>query len=459
MRRAWAMAWAVSTLATLAGLQQSSEPPQQPRAPTSTRYHERPDHPWNRLHVALALRTGSDGSPLGLDEPDLLLWPDSRHLLEPARRESLLQALASAASAPAEERVVDPLPSVLMQQDLWALFDWAADTSGAWTDEETRARTSIAAATAATLHALAPRAADLTHLPDPLAAADASWKGSRGPDPLHPLRPFLPPGLADPDGGWVLLAAEGGGPLTPSHSAVHAGRSSFQVLLRLPEGRDVTQRFLAELGKHANTSTCAGCGFEPGVGPHEHLSRDLPPLPPGSAVALVRRALALDSEGVLHATQLVQSVQVRVFLDAPPAKGDETSWQRVHQPGFPWQAFAELRLDPARLMAGDPAALAPVREDQSVFRFLGTHGDEVAWSRLAHERAPHLQSCVGCHGSEGLASINAFTGIMSGPGTHHLLALRAPPRRIGAADLQSAFAAALAFKHSRPDWAALQARR
>src|SRR6478672_2899507 len=40
------------------------------------------NHLWNRLHTILHVRTGWEGQQFGQDSLDILLWPNTKHLLE-----------------------------------------------------------------------------------------------------------------------------------------------------------------------------------------------------------------------------------------------------------------------------------------------------------------------------------------------------------------------------------------
>jgi hypothetical protein len=427
-------------------LAQAGSPPPQPA-----------DDAWVRLHVALALRTDLDGVARTPRGPDLPLWPDSRYLLEPARHAELLEALAAAV---AERPMEDPLRAVCLQQELWATHDWAcaarADSPG-----EAAALEELAAALARTLAELAPAAAQLARLPDLLAAAESAGTLAREADPLSPRQPFLPPGLGRPDGSWVQLAVEDrtAVPFASTHASVFAGRSTFEVHLRLPGGRESTLTWLADLRARDATAACRGtwCADSGAEGlPHEHLARDLPALPAGSAAALVRRALAFDERGELHVTALVQSVQVRAFLAM--SEGGACLPDFAEPPAsWPWQALCELELELDRSSAPAPARLRPVvAHDPLRFDPLSAHGDPAhAMGGVLRER---LDACVACHGNVGLASVVSFTGFSTGPGTQFTLPLRDPPRRLSAADAQASRRAALEFKRARDDWRALRAR-
>src|ERR1043166_3157318 len=90
-------------------------------------YDSKPDHPWDRLHRALFLRSTPDGKEFGQDELDPLLWPKSTHLLAGPSHEKAVHALDDFLTARSEKLMEDPWKRAILQHDLWAVFDWAAD--------------------------------------------------------------------------------------------------------------------------------------------------------------------------------------------------------------------------------------------------------------------------------------------------------------------------------------------
>ncbi len=461
------------------------------------RFHPEAGHPWNRLHAAIARREVAAGQAIGLDEVDPLLWPSSSYLLEPERHAEVLAAIEAFVGAGEDAWIDDPLPRVLMQHDLWAVFDWAiaqepefdlmqlarweaerrrmsgeeadpervAAELGRQRDERRDRRRSLASALVPALARVAPTSEALAGLPDNLAAAERAWTGPREADPKQPQRPFLPLGLEDSNGAWLSLGELEGdrAPLAASHAAVFGGRSLFEVRLRIPAGREATLAWLAALREHpASVVDCEGgtCGIpleRPGLA-HQHLNPDVPQPPPGSMVALVRRVIAFDDQSRLQATRLVKSVQIRVFLDPPDGAARLTLGQQPE--GWPWQAVAEFVLDPARLLAGEAGGLVPIQSGQHAFTFLGSHGDQV--EHLPQDLDPrrdrgHLDRCVSCHGTAGTLSLNSYTRIFTGPGTHLVIPVRRPPRLLDEIGSNENLVQALEFKRERFDWGALWA--
>jgi hypothetical protein len=416
---------------------------------------------WTRLHEALARRTLHDGKVVGLDEAELLLWPDSDYVLEEERLKELRAALAAFRAAGPRGPEVDALRRVLMQQELWATFDWAFARTF-WTNgEQASTLTELAREIAAALAHTAPTAAEIASLPDSLAAAEAAGSVPTEPDLSDPQRPFLPRGLASGTDEFVYVrngtSAE---PLAQVHATARDGRELFGVALRLPAGRDATLAWIAKLPTSGTRCDGAICGpiFDAPNRLHEHLDPAHVALPPGTMVALVQRALAFDDKGMLHATRLALRVQVRTYLALPE---DIASVSRYEQPpGFPWQAVSEHALVPSRLLAGEGGCFVALQRGESAYFFVASHGDPIEHYVPASpemSRFGRLDSCMLCHGAVGLASVNSYTGIMSGPNTQGDVPLIELPRSFVPADEEALAVSAAVFKRARSDWGALWA--
>src|SRR5262249_32097189 len=113
-------------------------------------------------------------------------------------------------------------------------------------------------------------------------------------DPQHPERPFLPADLFDPAGPWVRFHETTYKPMTEQHFDGAGGRAAHVVFLRLPEGHAATERYLAGLRAGA-----------------------IKQFPPGTMVAMVRRALTVDRAAKVRAAPLTELVQIRVYRRIP----------------------------------------------------------------------------------------------------------------------------------------------
>jgi hypothetical protein len=272
------------------------------------------NHLWNRVHRALHVanpdRGIDDQEPL---EPNGFTWPESRFLTPRASPKAALEVLDLLLAAGPKAAVKDPLKRAVFQHDLWAAF---ADSTGpvlptdldvvnGWkldgqpfTDQgdstlpRLRERRALQRRLVQVLRLAAVTEDEIKALPDNLADAVRSGRFPATFNPSKPEQAFLPPDLLAGDGPWVVVSNPTQARLlgAPAHLATVKGRSVFVVLLRLPDGRKATERFLLEVGEGK-----------------------LPALPKGTQTALLRRMLLIDDQCRLRPTTLTESVQLRTF--------------------------------------------------------------------------------------------------------------------------------------------------
>src|SRR5437016_6684438 len=82
--------------------------------------------------------------------------------------------------------------------------------------------------------------------------------------------------------------------MTEQHFNGAGGRAAHVVFLRLPGGRAVTERYLKELGRDS-----------------------IKQFPPGTMLAMLRRALAVDRSTKVRVTPVTELVQIRVYRRIP----------------------------------------------------------------------------------------------------------------------------------------------
>src|SRR5262245_43396792 len=305
-------------------------------------YDPDPEHLWNRLHQALHIRfrdgDGDRHAPVSADQKfdpndlDPFFW-DRHHpylVSGPGHREALT-LLDEFLDKNAEVLVKEPLKRALLQRDLWALFDWAADPDWPKLDEKKRfvkERGELQSRLGRVIPRLALSAAEIENLPDNYAAA---VKAKRYPAEFQADRKsaaFLPADLRDPKGPWVLLGSSGGGLLAENHVQFFGGRSTFMVFLRLPEGRDPTLKYVDQLSEWLKKGAKGG-------------RATVPQFSANTQFALVRRTLLLDDQGEIRPTPLTEQVQLQVLHD-PTTTPDG-------KPGV--QTFLEFRLRREQLLA------------------------------------------------------------------------------------------------------------
>jgi hypothetical protein len=380
----------------------------EPWQETVTIYDGQADHLWNRLHRALFVRTTPAGKTLGHDEVDPLLWPRTRHLLTGRSHEDAGRLLDEFLTRDGDRLIRDPLKRAVLQHDLWTVFEWTAYPYGHFygTQEHGAARQALQRRLVQAIHRLAAAPSVIASLPDSYRAAVKSGAFATSYDSEHPERPFLPDNLFAANGPWVCVGGplDGPAPVALAHSSFFSGRSAFLVFVRLPGGRAETLAYLDKLN-HLPTPWALR-SRKPN---EEHrqdlleLRRDLPELPVGSQLALVRQMVLPTDTGELVATPVTESVQVRVRLVG--VRGG--------------QSFTEFALRRSDLFAGKAGGLQLVPADAPAYLALQfVTGPEDPFEPSAEERVSHLmpvlETCRACHTEPGIHSVHSFTRAFTG---------------------------------------------
>ncbi len=321
----------------------SSQPPSGMRAadpprdsPRVTVYDPNPKHLWNRLHEALYVRL--DGA--GPDDPgelDPFLWQRSPYQEKGERYKRAAAVLDEFIAERGDKLIADPRKRALLQRDLWVLFDTVAPSRFLVAPDKTDGEMDLARRVAKVLPRLALTADQIKGLPDNYAEAVTAKKF---PDWFDASR------LWAADGPWVLVGSEERAPLARTHVEFFGGRSAFFVFLRLPDGREKTRKYVAELR--------AG-----GVAPK--------PPDGGAYFALVRQMQLIDDRGRITLTPIVETLQVRGL-------GEH-----------------EYKLSRKDFMAGKPGltALGPEDRERDYLTLLGRNA--------GGGRSKVLNTCGRCH--------------------------------------------------------------
>jgi hypothetical protein len=434
-------------------------------------YSSAPNHPWNRVHRALFVRTDANGHEEGIAALDPLLWSQSTYLEHGPKHTEIVEALDAFLDSKAASLVRDPVRRAVFQRDLWAVFDWLSQESPPQGPEANDVRANLQRQLARVIGQVALSAEEIRALPDNYARAAAAGKYPADVGDLTGDGPVLPADLLAPEGDWVALEAPRDTPpfesFLPLHAESFEGRSAFSVHLKLPGGRAKTIEYLERLSSFDAPRVPAPpevLQFRP---PGEDLPKpvlvlnpETPQLPPGSAVALVRRTLLVDRQGHLAASPLVESVQIRFFrsFGEPPRLG------QFFDLGTPasfrvQQRVAEFVLDRAMLFAGEAGGLRPIGTDERVFETFNTYGFdpfEQPVGDLEQMRTVHMDSCVGCHGAPGIFSVQVYTRINGGPGTQLAGVALLPTSRLRPARIGDVNELAVGFKSRRYEWGLLQ---
>ena len=394
---------ALLAAAALSGVAQPASPP-----PSVTIFDGDSNHIWNRTYACLFVRQDARGYAFGADTPDPLLWWQTRHLLTGGSHRAALACLDKFLNSHAEHAIQDPLERAVFQHDLWAIFDWAA-AEGAADFPEAREKLERRLATVIRRLALSPD--EIRGLPDTYAAAVGSHQFPAAYDPAQPHRAFLPPDLFQPDGPWVSLSGFLEEPTAIGH---FTGRSRFLVFIRLPGGREATLAYVRML-RHSSVPPIVKRNDS--VVPVLNLA--LPQFPVGTAVALVRQAIVIDTRGNLVPTALTEMAQLRAYHSITIGRGSEMQ-NYMNGPSSHDQDFFEFRLTRPQLFAGDAVGLAAVLPEDKEFATFATHGFDPFESRGPFSGPGSvLGRCLGCHSDAGIHSVQSRVRWMtSSPDAH-----------------------------------------
>ncbi|MDA1250793.1 MAG: hypothetical protein O2820_16360 [Planctomycetota bacterium] len=240
---------------------------------------------------------------------------------------------------------------------------------------------------------------ELQSLPDNLALAvdgqtyPAKW------NPEKPPRPFLPGDLLKPDGPWVSVRnrLRSDDLVVPIHSEATPGRSAFFLLLNLPGGRQATLAYLKKL---------------------ESLppNTEVPQIPDGTQVALLRRMLLIDETATLRLTPVTESLQIR-------------SYREIRE-----QDLSEFTLHRKEFLAGLAEGLELTAADESNRFDLGFLGFELHRKpdpfdrRFEARRSPVImKTCIDCHAGPG---IFGFQSMFAGHHDHPPLGEGSPEDQV-----------------------------
>jgi hypothetical protein len=366
-------------------------------------YDPDPAHPWNRLDRLLRVRTAQDGREHGADAVDPLLWRETKYLLEGPSHEQAITLLDSFLDANADRLVQDPVKRILLQRDLWAIFDWAVGTAE---HHDSASRNALASRLARVIRRLALTPADAERLAvdpeghkqplDTYMAAAAAGRFSANYDPANPAAPFLPVRMLDADGPWV--PTQGSAPL--AQHADEMSRSYFAVLLNVPGGRRTTLDYLRRLWNSTDPFTIDAIGSTHTGELRTMLRPELRAIPGGSQVALLRRMLFIDAAGDIRYSNIVESIQLRVFRARRDREPKTGRFEGAHD-----QDFFEFVLDRQGLLTNIALALRAVGREEANFLTFSSHGVDPFELHASPRGAPTLQMCANCHHEQGLASV------------------------------------------------------
>lgn len=312
----------------LAGSLRSADPP--------PLFDSDPQHLWNRLYAAITIRPSllpsqRNGTPVarieGGDRIEFLGWGGTTYWDEAPNLARLDDLLDHFLADGAERYPSAPLKRVLMQRDLWTLFDFMMVRHiGRQGDAAVRRqRNDVCRKLAKAIQILSLPAARLAELPDNYRLAVQSGRFSATHD-FDPKRDYLPPSLLSGNDEWQELdfyQAQRSEDVERRYVFLHMrafqGRSYFRVFVRFPQGRSQLEGYLRDLdaqgidwkasAQHGSISLLPGA----------------PELPAGTEVALVQFLIALDPDLKLVPTSLVESVRLLIFKNSRGTTDPDTN--------------------------------------------------------------------------------------------------------------------------------------
>jgi hypothetical protein len=382
---------------------------------------------------------GADGTEYGEDEVDPLRWRETSHLLAGPSHTAALRVLDEFLAARAERLVTDPLARAVFQHDLWTIFDWAAGS-----DRGTAAaRRALCARLARILRRVALSRAEIDRLPDTYAAAVASRTFPDRRDGRRSVRAFLPADLFSATGAWTdirrtylaFLTGPGPEPIAHNH-AFESSRSTFSVLLSVPDGRDATQSYLRTLWEFPQPyvpDLVIPAHGEQRVG----LNPKLPRFPVGTGIALARKMLLVDNTGQIVPTKITEMVQLRMFV-SDAVEHDVRNFSRD-------QEFFEFRMSRRLLLAGSSGGLRAVAPDETGFITFSAMGMDIFEGRsFTGPGRVVLDGCRNCHAEPNIHSVRSVVRLLK------------PYAYIDYRIAGEQFEFGADLKARRPDWALLQ---
>lgn len=438
--------------------------PKEKHTPPRAIYDKDPDHLWNRVHAAFMVRIGPDGRSYGEDRLEPLLWSDSKYLLEGKAADRVAAVLEEFLRDKGEALIDDPSKRAVLQRDLWLLANWLAGEP----DDDARKRLGPLLAKVIRRLALTPE--QIAKLPDSYAATVASKQYADRFDSEKPERPYLPADMFTTDGPWVCVGRTDG-PTAPFHLREGGGNpftnSAFFIFLKLPGGRDKALEFLKALAAfdkpllHPNAD-------EKTKGSLSQLPNPaMPQWPKGTEVALVRRAMLIDSSRKVVASPLTESVQLRAMSTDAPALTAETIEKIAARKGTGGQAFAELRLSRTELFGGKTGGLRDVSGERDFKTGFNSHpwdefdrppNQDRPFPEQSQPFANNRASCNGCHSAPGVYGFNSVQGFAFGlPGiVRDYGGGKRRPEVLAAMKTDAVEEAAVKWKEKQPGWMALR---
>ena len=383
----------------------------------NTIYDSDTNHLWNRLNETLFQRTAQDGKKYGLDELDILYWFRTTNLLAGISQQQAISVLDEFINTHGEKLIRDPLKRALLQRDLWELFDWS--TKKTWNLDERRAPRELQTRLAVAIRRLALTTNEIAVLRDNYAQTKTNYA------------PDLPHGLTQTNGDWVSVSDNNDNLTTPTHVSSFDGHSTFQVMLRVPGGRDAAENYLGQLHEfaltnhlwayHTNNFKWASTNEPDEV---LELNPAIPQFPTNTEWALVRRMCVIDTDGKIQPTPITENIQMRRYY----AFTRPTTVIVTNRNGFVTPvSIPPINYFEFQMNRRQNCELREIGKDENGFNFVHFQGmgidqfeytsrnasNEVEVLDSAKLQSVTLRTCIECHSARGIFSVNSYTRSLS----------------------------------------------
>jgi hypothetical protein len=368
-------------------------------------------HAANRLYLQLHTRVAPDGKEYGFDSLDPLLWSETKYLLERKSHREALARVDESLRTHAERQITDPLRRATLQRDIWAVYDWTDQSSGQPADQELphqAERRELMAKLGPIVRRLALSPEQLAALPDTYSDALQRHEFPSAYDPGFPNRAFLPPDLFDPAGPWVCLGAPEQELAAPTYDESFVGRSEFYVFAKLPAGREATLAYYRQLAE-MKTPLFVRMQIPGWKDPADVWNPQVPQFPAGTEFALVRRMMLPDRDGILRASKVTESVQIRHYTQIPIV---EPGMTRDVELAAHFQDPSEIELSRVLLFSGQHSGLRGVSATDDpflVFPAMTEGFDQFEDKRMRSRKVSPFVMCTGCDLGPGIESMMSFS--------------------------------------------------
>lgn len=262
-------------------------------------FNSRPGHPWDQARDIFYVRRFSTGEvfehPHAFAPPWKEFFPFTR---DAAFYERVLSRLEGVEKLPPAQMEEQPASRrLIFLRDLWPVFDGLRHAPNTWPRDEDKAASATAVARrdellrrlARIMQRLELTEEEVRSLPNAFQTIGAKKLYPKAFDPSSESEPFFPTDLLDKDGLWVTYSSEpepSAGGMAHMDSVSH--RSVFTLHLRTPDGREGAVKFLKDFTKTEGQQV----------------------VPPGTTLALLRRALVPTRSEKLLVSPFVESLQL-----------------------------------------------------------------------------------------------------------------------------------------------------